>query len=205
MTTPQLPSLAGLAYPVPRVPQWSNTKTESQSGKETAVKWWSSPRYEWTLSWNVLRTTVGNPELQTLAGFFGSLAGGGSVFLYRDPDDNTVTGQAIATGDGSTKTFQLQRTFGNGLNVYTENVYAPNTSATKVAYVDGVATTATWNDFDSATPGTITFASAPANGKAITADFSFFFPCRFVDDTMTLNLFMSGLYEAQGVAFKSIK
>ena len=40
-------------------------------------------------------------------GFFLQLQGQFGTFLYTDPDDNTVTGQAFATGDGSTTSFTM--------------------------------------------------------------------------------------------------
>ena len=48
-------------------------------------------------------------------GFFLQLQGQFGTFLYTDPDDNTVTGQAFATGDGSTTSFTIERSLGGFL------------------------------------------------------------------------------------------
>jgi hypothetical protein len=55
------------------------------------------------------------------------------------------------------------------------------------------------------TPGTLTFAGAPAGGVNITADFTYFWPCRFSDDKMQLNNFMFNLWSGKSIKFISIK
>ncbi len=53
--------------------------------------------------------------------------------------------------------------------------------------------------------GQITFSGAPLAGTAISADFSYFFRCRFVEDTMDFEKFMAALYSAKSVKFISLK
>ena len=48
-------------------------------------------------------------------GFFLQLQGQFGTFLYTDPDDNAVTGQAFATGDGATTSFTMMRSLGGFL------------------------------------------------------------------------------------------
>ena len=73
-------------------------------------------------------------------GFFLQLQGQFGTFLYTDPDDNTVTGQAFATGDGATTSFTMMRSLGGFLepvgwvtsiaNVYLNGVAAIAAAAT---------------------------------------------------------------------------
>lgn len=207
MTTPVFPTFPGITFPTTRSEEWNNQKTDSVSGKSTTVAYWSTPRYSWELDFEMLRNAAGTPEFQTFFGFMLNLKNNLGPFLYADSDDYAVTSQAIATGDGVTKDFQLKRTFGAGGFTFTENVYAPNTSLTKVAYVAGTPTAVTWNDYDHATkPGQITFAAAPAGAAAITADFSYYFPCEGLPESLKHDFKkqMSTYYETS-FKFRSIK
>jgi uncharacterized protein (TIGR02217 family) len=180
MTYSVYPVLAGLGFDVIWTPEFSNEVQRSASGKETAIRFWSYPIRNYELTYDILRSAPTYAEQQTLLGFYNSVFARGNVFLFDDPDDDTVTGQNIGTGDGSTLAFQLQRTYGG----FTEPIYAPHT-VSKV-YVDGVDQVGFWTntDYTSTTPGIVTFSGghAPAAGKAVTADFTYYFPCRFSDD-----------------------
>ncbi len=200
MSTSVFPTLAGLGFDVIRTPIWSNTIQESVSGKETAIGNWSYPKWQWELTFDVLRSDADTHEFQDLAGFFNLRHGRFDTFLYEDAEDNSVTGQSIGTGDGDTTTFQLIRTFGN----FIEPVFAPHTVSN--VYLDG-SDGGGWSvsNWGTSTPGLITFDTAPDDGAAITADFSFYFPCRFNDDRMSFTNFMKRLWNAQSVAFTSVK
>lgn len=52
-------------------------------------------------------------------------------------------------------------------------------------------------------PNQIVFGSAPTAGHAITADFDYYFVCRFDDDKLSLNEFSKQLYELQKLNFSS--
>ncbi len=52
---------------------------------------------------------------------------------------------------------------------------------------------------------TLTFNAAPANGAVITADFSYAFVCRFLDDQEDFENFMNGLWQVQALKFRSVK
>lgn len=122
MSTAVLPSLIGLGIDVKREALWNNKIQEAISGKENRIAYWTYPRYRWTLKFNVLRASSAYTELQQLIGFFNSRQGKFDTFLYTDADDNSVTGQQISTGNGSTAAYQLIRTFGS----FIEPILAPN-------------------------------------------------------------------------------
>ena len=52
-------------------------------------------------------------------------------------------------------------------------------------------------------PNQIVFVSAPVGGHVITADFDYYFQCRFDDDKMELSEFAKQLYELQKLNFSS--
>ncbi len=207
MSSQVFPALTGLGWDVVRTPMWDTTIQENQSGKETRMSNYTYPRYQWDLVFNALRqgTVHGSAytEFAQLLGFYNARQGSFDSFLYTDADDYTVTGQAIGTGDGATLTFPLVRTFGG----FVEPVLAPNT-VSKV-YVDGVDAAGNWSvsSWGSAAPGVITFAGghAPTNAKAVTADFTYYWPCRFTDDSIPFNKFISNMYEGKKVSFISLK
>ena len=205
MSSALFPTLAGLGWDVTRTPMWSNTVQQAVSGKETRIARWSYPRWQWELTFEFLRqgTVHGTAytEFSQLAGFFNARQGSFDSFLYQDADDNAITGQALGTGDGSKTAFQLIRSFGG----FNEPILAPN--VVSHVYLNGTNQPSGWSvsSWGSATPGVLTFTSPPGSGVAITADFSFFFPCRFTDDSLDFTKFMSALYAGKKVSFISIK
>ena len=109
-----------------------------------------------------------------------------------------MTGQSLGVGDGATTVFQLVRAFGG----FIEPVLAPN--VVSAVYLAGVAQSPSSYSVNPTT-GLLTFTTAPASGAAITADFSYYFRCRFAEDTVDFEKFMAVLYRAQKLAFVSLK
>jgi uncharacterized protein (TIGR02217 family) len=93
--------------------------------------------------------------------------------------------QAIATGDGTTRIFQLVKTYTSGPSCWTRTVRKPVSGTVRVA-LGGVEQTSGWSV--DTTTGLVTFATAPANGAAITAGFEFDVPARFDTDSLSVNL-----------------
>jgi uncharacterized protein (TIGR02217 family) len=206
MSTSIFPTLAGLGWSVTRREIWKTRSQEAISGKETRIADWSYPRHQWSLSYDFLRQGAlsgsAYAEFAQLAGFFNLRQGMYDSFLYADADDNAVMGQGIATGDGATTSFALVRGFGG----FTEPILAPN--LVSQVYLNGVAqspTSYSIHGWGTSAPGTLVFTAPPASGAAITADFTFYFPCRFAADQMDFEKFMAALYEAKKVTFISLK
>ncbi len=202
MSTQVFPSLKGLGFDWRRKPIWSNINQIASSGKRSTLALWSYPIYEWELTYEFLRSSTANPEFQQLLGFFNARGGNFDTFLLEDPDDYTVTDQGIGTGDGVETEFQLVRTLGG----YSEPVLAPhvitNIKAAGVTVDPADYTVSTWG---SATPGLVTFDTAPANGAALTATFTFYFPVYFLDPSIDFSKFMDKLWEAKSVILRSEK
>jgi hypothetical protein len=120
MSNAVLPALIGLTFPVEKTPVWSTKIQPGVSGKETRLGLWSYPIWQYSLSFDVLRSDS-HLELQQLVGFFNARQGAFDSWLFDDPDDNTATAQGFGSGDGTTTAFQLARAFGGA----TEPVKAP--------------------------------------------------------------------------------
>jgi uncharacterized protein (TIGR02217 family) len=202
MSTAILPSLAGLGFDVVRTPVWDTVVQQAIAGMETRIARQTYPRWKWQLSYSLLRSSASFGELQALAGFFNQRQGMFDTFLYADADDNAASAQQIGTGDGVTTQFQLLRGFGG----FIEPVLAPN--AVSAVYLDGAVqdpsgyAVAGWG---TATPGLLTFSVAPAGGAIITADLSYYWPCRMSDDSVPFTLFMAHYYSAKKFSFISVK
>jgi uncharacterized protein (TIGR02217 family) len=203
MSSAVFPSLAGLMFPVVRTQMWDTNVQASISGRENRLANWTTPKYSWEGDVSVLRSA--SPEdFQTLMGFVNARQGQFDSFLYMDPDDNYVAGQAIGTGDGSTTTFQFVRSLGG----FIEPVLAPNYTAGVSVFLNGVLQTTgltftAWGN--PGNPGQVVFASAPASGVAITANINYYWPCRFNSDKTSFSLDFQGLYSVKKLSWITVK
>ena len=204
MSTAVLILPPGWTYPVKRIAEWSTSVTVAVSGKETTALFWSYPKWHWDVPIEVMRSSGAYAAAAALLNFYSGQRGRGRVFLFADPEDNAVAGQALGVGDGVTTTFQLVRALG-GPGGFVEPIWAPN--VVSAVQLGGVAQGAGWtvSGWGSAAPGTISFAVAPAAGVAVSADFSFYFVCRFEEDKLDTQRFASGYSSVASLKLYSIK
>ena len=94
MSNAVFPTLPGLAWGVKKTPVWSTNTIKSANGREMRAAYYRYPLWRFTLSFEVLRTRSAVNELEQLAGFFNARRGSFESFLYEDPSDNSVSGQA---------------------------------------------------------------------------------------------------------------
>jgi hypothetical protein len=203
-TPPSLPGLAGLSWSRHKKPGFSTRVASHVSGREVRVPLMTYPLYEFEAMYSGLASSptaafagLGASSLQSLMGFFLQLQGQFGTFLYVDPDDNAVTGQALATGDGSTTSFTMMRSLGGFLE--------PVGWVTAVAHVYLNGTLQSSSGYSLNTPNALVFTSAPASGATVSADFSYAFNCRFLDDQMDFEEFMAGLWRLGSMKFRSVK
>ena len=196
MSNAAFPVLLGLSWERKRTPEWKTIVQESASGMESRTALWSYPRWNWELSYDLLRSAAAFHELQDLVGFFNARRGAFDSFLFDDPDDNAALAQAIGSGDGSNRAFQAVRLFGG----FVEPIYNLKTSPT--VYINGSSAGVVVSSY---TGGLITLASAPSLGAVVTADLSYYWRVRFAEDTAEFNQFMYQLYECQKVLLKGVK
>ena len=124
--------------------------------------------------------------------------------LFRDQFQNACTGQFIATGDGTTTAYQLQRT----IEGYNEPVFVLDTRGSAAygpytrpaalmqqCYVNGVARAASFANETGIM--TLTSATSPTStaGLPITATFSYGFRVRFEDDSIDFDNLWSAVNE----------
>ena len=198
MSTQIFPTFAGLTWDIRRAAINSTVTKASPSGREFRLAMYSTPRYKYTLNYEVLRGASAFTEWQTLVGFFNARAGSFDTFLLSDPNDGAVSAQAFGAGDGATVAFQLVRTLGG----FVEPVYALN-GAPQI-YVGGALNTA-GTDYTVSASGLVTFTAAPAAAAALTWTGSFYWVVRFDKDQLEVGQLMQQFFEARAVTLITVK
>jgi uncharacterized protein (TIGR02217 family) len=193
MSNAVFPALIGVTFPIARKPVFSTRVQQSVSGREVRITDYPYPIWEWTLPFDYLPAA----DFATLAGFIAARQGPWDSFLYDDPTDDSVSGQAIGTGDGSTAAWQLVRALGS----FAEPILAPN--VVQNVYLNGVRQAAGSYSVNAAT-GVVTFNTAPGSGAAISADFTYYFRCCFLDDVPAFEQFMHNIWRAKELKFRSL-
>jgi uncharacterized protein (TIGR02217 family) len=83
-----------------------------------------------------------------------------------------------------------------------EPIVAPN--VVHAIYLNGITCNPAAYGVDPNT-GLVTFNTAPASGLIITADFTYYFRCRFIDDKYDFENFMYRLWQLKKLTFISVR
>lgn len=181
--------LPGMKMDFVRAPRFKTQIQSSVSGKETRAAFMAFPLWDLTMSYEFLQNGYRGTDLSQIVALFGQVKGSWDSFLVSVPDDNTVTDNLIATGTGSVRSFQLMRSITASGFVLTEPVM--NVSSIANVKVNGVPVTG----YTVSSTGLLTLAVTPASGASITWSGSYYFRCRFAQDTADFSRFMADLYE----------
>jgi hypothetical protein len=84
---------------------------------------------------------------------------------------------------------------------FNEKVGQVDTTNAITLYVDGVEVDPA--DYTITLPNSVVFDSAPVSGE-VTADFQFFYACRFLEDSLDFEKFADKLWNLQTMQFRSI-
>ena len=200
------PALPGLAWSVTKSPTFQTRIQRAVSGRELRALDYPYPLWQFTLVFDFLRDNpaAGFDELRTLMGFFMLCQSAFRTFLFQDPSDDRVSGQQIGTGDTLRTVFQLQRTMGKTLpgGGFLEPIVAPN--VVSAVCFNGIVQDPAGYSVDPMT-GLVTFNIAPGSGLIITADYSYYFRCRFIDDSYAFENFMFRLWQLKKLTFISVR
>jgi uncharacterized protein (TIGR02217 family) len=205
------PKLAGQSWSVTKIPTFQTRVQRAVSGREVRILDYPNPLWQFQLAYDALggggpgAPPIGSllaTDLQTLMGFLLACQGAYATFLYDDPTDDNVSSQIVGTGAPGITSFQLVRTLGalGGIG-FTEAIVAPNIVSN--VYIDGVMQPPSGWSVDPAS-GILTFAGAPLPGVTVSADFSYYFRCRFISDTSIFENFMYRLWSLKKLNFISV-
>lgn len=193
------PTLAGVSFPIRRSPNFTTLRYEALSGKRVYAPKQAFPRWRWELPFSFLRaaaySAAAYDEFEQLVGFYNLRSADGAMFKYLDRADYAATAEPFGTGDGTSTAFQLYRAMGG----FTEPVYSA--SVTNIS-VNGV--TESPGNYTVSDKGVVTFTAAPTNGHALTWSGTFYWLCRFDDDSLPLQEDLRGLWKAsKSLSFSS--
>jgi len=220
-TTPVFPVLPPLTWSVHKKPILASRATTAISGRETKLACCVYPRWEFVLSYgggnSWLRDQTQNivpapgvegfTELQQLLGLFLQCQGSYGEFYYSDPDDSSRSAAPLGTGGGtSNETFQIMVPWGSGPFSTPFSFPAGGIASLDAVYYGGTPYSSSQYNLQTLPNGCFVeiTADAPA-GAAITADFHFYYRCRFSDDTMNYAQFLENLWDVKEVRFESVK
>jgi len=207
------PTLIGLTFTVIKRPKFSTEISSHVSGREARVGYYANPLWEFELSYDFIPDAHPNlpgsftSDLKQLMGFFLAHQGQLIPFCFKDPDDNTVTAQPIGTGDGTTSSFTLVRTFGGSDGTSTEPIGYADLSQTFNVYLSGVLQSPSSYTVNQTIMGqqTLNFLTSPASGKAVAVDMSYYYAVRFGEDTNDFEKFAYKLWQLKKVLLQSIR
>jgi uncharacterized protein (TIGR02217 family) len=195
------PNLPGRSWSIKRTPMFSTKVATHVSGREVRLAQYAHGLYQWELTFEGLASDASAQGLfansmQMLLDIYVAAQGQAGTFVYVDNADNFVKGAAVGTGDGVTTTFPLYRRLilTSEPVSYCTYIYA--------VYIDGVKQ---MNDWNLVQPSSVKFSGPPSANSVITADFTYGWLCRFMDDEIEFEQFMSNLWAVKSLKFKSVK
>jgi uncharacterized protein (TIGR02217 family) len=195
------------------------------SGREQRNSRWHHSRRRYNAGYGV----KSRADMAAVLAFFEERRGRLHGFLWRDGLDYSSGGpvpgpadQAIGTGDGATTQYALTKRYGADFDPYLRPISRPVAGSVRVA-LDGEELTGGWTVENGVvsfaeppevevmsgwsvdvTTGGIAFASAPADGAAVTAGFLFDVPVRFDTDRLDVELSSFDAAEAPSIPLVEI-
>ena len=159
-------------------PEFQTNVQRLGSGREKRNADWSICRHRYTAPYK----NITDDAYRAIKQVFLICRGKTHTFLHKDWADFQAVDEPFGVGDGTTKTFQLKKVSSDGGGTYTRMIDKPVTGV--VIKVGGVVTLATVSTLD----GSVVFASAPANGAALTWTGEFRVHVRFDIDALPFSL-----------------
>jgi hypothetical protein len=209
------PTLPGVTYNSIRAPFWRTGVQTALSGKSSTISYMTYPLTKFTLLYDdsnggFLRDTtwVASSEVKALVGLFQQMRGRFDTFLYTDPQFNSVTAQQFGVGDGVTTLFAITAAYQNPSGPGAPELIQ-NFNGTPTFYDNGtLISSSNYTLGPSLTPsvnaGFILFNTAPTSGHSLTWTGSWYYRCRFDEDTYEFTQFLQGLWSAKKVSFSSV-
>jgi hypothetical protein len=209
---PVYPELPGLGFSVKWMPNFANMPTDTTATlADIDLGLANAPIHTFELTYDFLRDNAlqnkGSSEFKTHMGFFLRLGGTRGRFLFRFKDDCRTTNEFIATTDGATNTWTLNRSFGVGENVGVEPVGYIDLNQPVNIYLDGLKVDKSKYQIVQTLPVNqqIQFFNTPAAGHTITGDYSYFYYCKFNDNTNTWEKFLDKIWLLNKIDIKSCR
>jgi hypothetical protein len=192
------PAIDTRAWAVKLSPMFSTGSALHVSGREVRAAKYAAPLWSIELTYDVLRMASPNAELQAIIGFFEQSRGEDAPFYVEPTPLSPVIAELIGTGDGATTTFAFSVSIGSA-------TVAPANVAAAAVYLGGVAQSGGFTLSTTPLAPSLTFATPPAPGVLVAADFNWFFLCRFDDDSEDVEEFMAQLYALGSLKLRTVR
>jgi len=196
---PSFPALATRGWSTLTRPRFATNIAARVSGRESRRARAAAAFYDVELTYELLRADAAHGEMQAIAGFFAAMQGQGGPFWLAPPGQSSLLAQPLGTGDGGTTVFPLVRSLG----AYSEPV--AGTSGVASVYLNGAPVAAALYSVTPSYLPAIVFASAPAAGQIVSADFGLLWLCRFADDILDLDNFLALLWALRTVKLQTVR
>lgn len=208
---PVLPQLYGFA--ITKKPVFQSIVQSFRSGRVVRNAEQDFPLWEFDLKYESLkdetqndtiyRPNTGYTDYTTLASYFTFCNGQYGRFLYEDLTDCSRTLQVLGTGNGVQTGFIFIATITDGALFVTQPIGQVNQAHTVTIYKNGVPVSQAGN-WELNEDGTkVTFTAPVANGVVVSADFYFYYLCRFISDEQDFEQFYKNHWMAT-LKFRSV-
>jgi hypothetical protein len=193
------PALTELRSTLRVRPRFGTQVAQRASGRSSRRASFAAPLFDFELSFDLLHSDALDHEMQQIAGFFEHMKGASTPFWFAPPRLSAVSGQILGEGDGSTTAFPLALTVASTLTP------VAGCSSIGAVYADGAALPSSGWTLSNAYPAAIVFVTAPAAGATIAADFTALWLCRFADDDLDFEEFMTMLFKLGMVRLTAVR
>ncbi len=193
------PAVPTLGWSVHFSPIFSTGAALHVSGREVRAAKYVSPLWEIELNFDLMRMVSPNTELQQVIGFFEECEGEATSFYFEPPMLSPVAAQPLGTGDGSTTTFTFTVSIGGA------TLSPAGVGTVSAVYLNGVVQSGGYTVNTTVLAPSVTFATAPAASVTVTADFHWYFLCRFDDDSEDAEEFMAALWALRSLKLSTVR
>jgi hypothetical protein len=188
-----------IGYDFVKKPMFNTKIMTSVNGRELRASYQAVPKYEISLSLPILRES--KKEIQKIEDFFIARRGAFDSFLFKMPWDDEY--ECTFNGDGQTDTFQLYKKSGEGV------IPLGNTEIFETEdplMWDENLDTPMWTDLEAlmwamqysvSKNGVLTLPVPLAAGDKVTVKGTFYYRCRFADDSQAFTLFSYRLWKGE--------
>lgn len=201
----QFPISDGIEAGITITPTYKTSVFESLSGRESRIAFRQNPKYTIKLSFEFLIQNRDEKALTDLLSHFNRAKGMANSFTFKNPLDNYAEKQYIGISSGLGDTFQLTRSFGNGVG---SNEVVENTNnLDEHLFYKWDAATASYvqipigpANYYVSSDGKVTFFTAnPEFGAQIYWSGTFYYWVRFAEDSYDFTKLMRDLYECRDI------
>jgi len=185
------PDIPNMDWNNKKTPKYDVTVQMSGTKKRKTICTHAYPDWEMECSF----VAMDKKQINKIAGFFCSQYGATKAFLWKDMEDYRVAGTQFGVGDGVTQRFQLLRSWAG---MFYEPVYDV-IARSLIVYQGESRSPVTLED-----NGIVYFATPPAAGVKLAADFYYYWRVAF-DDDITWEIIWYNLYNLNSFKLVSVR